>query len=134
MKFKRDLSNLSRTRLAAALFANNPAAKQIKMATANATTSRLNPPNEDSIPKIGARALASVFKPPISLPRTTTTITAGMRKTNPPMAVVLMKLSWRFIDHSPFVFRQELGHVEASQRSFDCLVLAGVSAETYRAG
>src|SRR6516162_6223137 len=134
MKFNRDLSNFSLTRLAAARLASNPAAKQIKTVTANATISRANPPSEDSIPKIGERALAKVFKPPISLPKTTATITAGMRKTNPPMTVVLMKSSWRFIALSPFVFRQELGHVEASQRSFDCLVLAGVSAETYRVG
>src|SRR6516225_2145380 len=102
MKFNRDLSNFSLTRLAAARLASNPAAKQIKTVTANATISRANPPSEDSIPKIGERALAKVFKPPISLPKTTATITAGMRKTNPPMTVVFMKSSWRFIALSPF--------------------------------
>jgi hypothetical protein len=56
-----------------------------------------DPPAKDSIPKSGARALASTLNPPIAFPNTTTTITAGMRRTNPPTTVVLMKPSLLFI-------------------------------------
>ena len=85
---------------------------------ANATMSSTNPPNADSIPRTGKRALAIVFKPPISLPKAMTTITAGIRKTNPPMAQsydawlertsLLLKLAHR-LNHTALCLAQLFG-------------------------